>query len=144
MRKATVNELFSFESLYSKWIFSKQQNGILLIVSVLVGIVFFTFAASLLYFRLYADLEREQKQYEMIAKVGLSRKELKKIVTRQLMLMFFLPIILAVIHSSVAFRTLQRLVDFSVLKTSLLVFLVFLSIQSVYYFTVRWRYLQKL
>ncbi len=35
------------------------------------------FAASLLYFRLYADLEREQQQYEMIAKVGLSKKRIK-------------------------------------------------------------------
>ncbi|MGU3443002.1 FtsX-like permease family protein [Bacillus cereus] len=138
------NSHYSFESLYSEWISSKQKNGILLIVSVLVGIVFFTFAASLLYFRLYADLEREQKQYQMIAKVGLSRKELKKIVTRQLILMFFLPIILAVIHSSVAFMALQRLVEFSVIKTSILVFLAFLFIQSAYFFTVRWRYLQKL
>ncbi|PGS77497.1 ABC transporter permease [Bacillus cereus] len=138
------NSHYSFESLYSNWISSKQQNGILLIVSVLVGIVFFTFAASLLYFRLYADLEKEQKQYEMIAKVGLSRKELKRIVTRQLILMFFLPIILAVVHSGVAFVALQRLVDFSVIQTSITVFLVFLSIQSVYFFTVRWRYLQKL
>ncbi|MED0872831.1 ABC transporter permease [Bacillus mobilis] len=139
-----VNPTHSFESLYSEWISSKQKNGVLLIVSVLVGIVFFTFAASLLYFRLYADLEREQKQYEMIAKVGLSRKELKKIVTRQLILMFFLPILLAIIHSGVAFMALQRLVDFSVLKTSIIIFLAFLFIQSVYFFTVRWRYLQKL
>ncbi|MGN4446720.1 FtsX-like permease family protein [Bacillus cereus group sp. MYBK79-1] len=139
-----VNSHHAFESLYSNWISSKQKNGILLIVSILVGIVFFTFAASLLYFRLYADLEREQKQYEMIAKVGLSRKELKKIVTRQLILMFFLPIIFAAIHSGVAFMALQRLVDFSVLKTSVIVFLAFLSIQSVYFFTVRRRYLQKL
>lgn len=135
---------FIFQSLYSQWISSKQENGILLIVSALVGIVFFTFAASLLYFRLYADLEREQQQYEMIAKVGLSRKELKKIVTRQLMLMFFLPITLAVIHSSVAFIALQQLVDFSVLKTSIFIFLAFVAIQSIYFFIIRWRYLQQL
>ncbi|PES74646.1 ABC transporter permease [Bacillus cereus] len=133
-----------FEALYSEWISSKQENGILLIVSVLVGIVFFTFAASLLYFRLYADLEREQQQYEMIAKVGLSRRELKKIVTRQLTLMFFLPLIIAIIHSGVAFIALQQLIDFSVLKMSILIILAFISIQSVYFFTVRWRYLQRL
>ncbi|MFV1452901.1 ABC transporter permease [Bacillus mycoides] len=133
-----------FKALYSEWISSKQENGILLIVSVLVGIVFFTFAASLLYFRLYADLEREQQQYEMIAKVGLSRKELKKIVTRQLILMFFLPIIIAIIHSGVAFIALQQLIDYSVLKISILIILAFISIQSVYFFTVRWRYLQRL
>lgn len=133
-----------FKALYSEWIFSKQENGILLIVSVLVGIVFFTFMTSLLYFRLYADLEREQQQYEMIAKVGLSRRELKKIVTRQLTLMFFLPLIIAIIHSGVAFIALQQLIDFSVLKMSILIILAFISIQSVYFFTVRWRYLQRL
>lgn len=134
----------SFESLYYNWITSKQQSGIFLIVSAFIGIVFFTFATSVLYFRLYADLERDQKQYEMIAKVGLSRKELKKIVTCQLILMFFLPILLAMIHSGVAFMALQSLVDFSVLKSAVLVFLAFLSIQSVYFFTVRRHYLQKL
>lgn len=142
--KDVYNPYYSFHSLYFQWLSSKQENGILLIVSVLVGIVFFTFAASLLYFRLYADLEREQQQYEMIAKVGLSRKELKKIVTRQLMLMFFLPITLAVIHSGVAFMALQQLVEFSVFKTSIFIFLAFVAIQSVYFFTVRWRYLQQL
>lgn len=94
------------------WIEMKQGNGLLLLLSVLVGVVFFTFAASLLYFRLYADLERDERQYQMIAKVGLSRKELRKIVTRQLLLMFFLPILVAVIHSSVAFTALQQIVSF--------------------------------
>ncbi|MBJ8054671.1 ABC transporter permease [Bacillus cereus] len=139
-----VEAHYYFKALYFEWISSKQKNGILLIVSVLVGIVFFTFAASLLYFRLYADLEREQQQYEMIAKVGLSRRELKKIVTRQLTLMFFLPLIIAIIHSGVAFIALQQLIDYSVLKMFILIILAFISIQSVYFFTVRWRYLQRL
>lgn len=46
-------------------------------VSVLVGIVFFTFAASFIYFRLYTDLNRDQQQYKMISKMGLSKRELK-------------------------------------------------------------------
>ncbi|MGE7870789.1 FtsX-like permease family protein [Bacillus paramycoides] len=140
----SVKAHYHFKALYFEWISSKQENGILLIVSVLVGIVFFTFAASLLYFRLYADLEREQQQYEMIAKVGLSKRELKKIVTRQLMLMFFLPLIIAIVHSGVAFIALQQLIDYSVLKISIFIILAFISIQSVYFFTVRWRYLQRL
>ncbi len=48
--------------------------------SVLVGIVFFTFAASFIYFRLYTDLDRDQQQYKMISKMGLSKRELKKVV----------------------------------------------------------------
>ncbi|WP_017688793.1 ABC transporter permease [Paenibacillus sp. PAMC 26794] len=133
---------FETSALVVDWLNSKQTNGIILILSGLIGIVFFTFAASFTYFRLYADLERDEAQYRMIGKMGLSRPELRKIVTRQLLLMFFLPILVAVIHSSVAFVALQQLVDFSVFGYSLRIFLVFASMQILYFALVRWRYLR--
>ena len=115
---------FMFSALVVDWLNSKQTNGIILILSGLIGIVFFTFAASFTYFRLYADLERDEAQYRMIGKMGLSRPELRKIVTQQLLLMFFLPLLIALIHSSVAFVALQQLVDFSVMGYSLRIFCV--------------------
>ncbi|MFS0869421.1 ABC transporter permease [Paenibacillus xylanilyticus] len=133
---------FMVSALVVDWLNSKQTNGIILILSGLIGIVFFTFAASFTYFRLYADLERDEAQYRMIGKMGLSRPELRKIVTRQLLLMFFLPLLIALIHSSVAFVALQQLVDFSVMGYSLRIFLVFASMQIVYFALVRWRYLR--
>lgn len=144
IKKEEKDSKYRFSSLYTESQMFRQFNGMLLIMSVLVGIVFFTFAASLLYFRLYADLERDQQQYEMITKVGLSRKELKQIVTRQLSLMFFLPILVAVIHSCVAFLALQQLLEFSILNISILVFLGFIGIQILYFFIVRRGYLREL
>lgn len=135
---------YHFSALVFEWLSSKQQNGILLIVSVLVGIVFFTFAASFIYFRLYADLDRDERQYQMISKIGLSRSELRRMVTRQLLLMFFLPFVLALIHSGVAFIALQQLLDYSVAPGSITIFVSFLLVQIVYFFMIRWRYLQNL
>ncbi|WP_416296950.1 FtsX-like permease family protein [Paenibacillus illinoisensis] len=133
---------FMFSALVVDWLNSKQTNGIILILSGLIGIVFFTFAASFTYFRLYADLERDEAQYRMIGKMGLSRPELRKVVTQQLLLMFFLPLLIALIHSSVAFVALQQLVDFSVMGYSLRIFFVFASMQILYFALVRWRYLR--
>ncbi|MGE7224661.1 ABC transporter permease [Paenibacillus glucanolyticus] len=135
---------FYLKSLYFDWKNAQQQNGILLMVSGLVGIVFFTFAASFVYFRLYADLARDEQQYRMIAKVGLSKKELGIIITKQLVIMFFLPMLIALIHSGVAFVALQQLVDFSIVGHSLKIFIFFLSIQIMYFFITRWRYLERL
>lgn len=135
---------YNFQALVIDWVQSRQLNGMLLIVSGLVGIVFFTFAASFIYFRLYADLARDEEQYRMISKVGLSRKELGRTVSRQLLLMFFLPMLVAVIHSSVAFLALQQLVDFSVASHTLAIFATFLAIQVLYYWITRWRYLNHL
>ncbi|OXL86388.1 ABC transporter permease [Paenibacillus sp. SSG-1] len=138
------NMNYNFQALVIDWVESRQLNGLLLIVSGLVGIVFFTFAASFIYFRLYADLARDEEQYRMISKVGLSRRELGRTVSRQLLLMFFLPMLVAVIHSSVAFLALQQLVDFSVASHTLAIFATFLAIQVVYYWITRWRYLNHL
>ncbi|MBD8499943.1 ABC transporter permease [Paenibacillus arenosi] len=136
--------MFYFESLVTHWLTSKQENGIVLMVSVLIGIVFFTFAASFLYFRLYTDLDRDRQHYNMIAKVGLSRKEMGRVVTVQFMFMFFLPFLIAVIHSSVAFMALQQLVSYSVLQASILIFISFAAVQFAYFIGIRWRYLRNL
>ncbi|MBE7103660.1 ABC transporter permease [Bacillus cereus] len=142
--KNTREENFVFRALTIELLSAKQTNGLLLMASVLVGIVFFTFAASFIYFRLYTDLDRDQQQYKMISKMGLSKRELKKVVTRQLLLMFFLPIIVAVIHTVVAYTALQQLVDFSILNSSIVILISFICIQVLYFFITRWRYLQKL
>ncbi|MGK8828674.1 ABC transporter permease [Bacillus paranthracis] len=135
---------FQFRALTLDLLSAKQTNGLLLMASVLVGIVFFTFAASFIYFRLYTDLDRDQQQYKMISKMGLGKRELKKVVTRQLLLMFFLPIIIAVIHTVVAYMALQQLLDFSIMNSSIVILISFICIQVLYFFITRWRYLQKL
>ncbi|UNK19300.1 ABC transporter permease [Paenibacillus sp. N3/727] len=135
---------YYLNSLYFDWKSSLQQNGMLLMTSGLIGIVFFTFAASFIYFRLYSDLSRDEQQYRMIAKVGLSRRELSKMVTRQLIIMFFLPMLIAVVHSGVAFVALQQLVDFSILSHTIKIFIFFLTVQIIYFFVTRWRYLDRL
>ena len=80
----------------------------------------------------------------MIAKVGLSKPELKKIVSRQLALLFFLPFVIAITHSAVAFTALQELADFSVLGSSIMVLISFLVLQIIYFYAVRAQYLKKM
>nr|WP_088328022.1 ABC transporter permease [Bacillus cereus] len=144
-----MNPSYKFESLFLQWLEGKQANGLLSIISVLVGIVFFVFAISFLYFRLFTDLDRDKQQYEMLSKVGLTQKELKKIVTQQISILFFVPIVIAIIHSSVAFVALQYLaqrkyIDLSVTGNSILIFTSFICVQIVYFLIIRRNYLRQI
>ena len=134
---------FYFEALTLNLLEAKQKNGLLLMVSILVGIVFFTFAASFIYFRLYTDLDRDQQQYKMISKMGLSKGELKS-CNETVIINVLLPIVVAVIHTVVAYIALQQLVDFSIINSSIVILISFICIQVLYFFITRWRYLQKL
>ncbi|WP_182914173.1 FtsX-like permease family protein [Paenibacillus sp. 1011MAR3C5] len=122
----------------------RQLNGILLIISVLVGVVFFTFAASFIYFRLYADVDRDEKQFGMTSKLGLSPKELGQLVTRQLTVMFFLPFMLGMAHSAIAFINMANLTKTSMLTNGLIIYGVFFGIQLLYFLLIRWRYLNRM
>ncbi|MEH6947586.1 ABC transporter permease [Bacillus sp. JJ634] len=116
----------------------------MLFVALLIGAVFFIAAGSFLYFRLYADLEYDSRQYLTIKKVGLTDQELNKIVTRQLALLFFVPILVAFVHSAFAFTALQSFYKLSIATEMMLVLASFLIAQLVYFFLIRYRYLKNL
>jgi putative ABC transport system permease protein len=116
----------------------------MLFVALLIGAVFFIAAGSFLYFRLYADLEYDRRLYLTIKKVGLTDGELKKIVTHQLVLLFFVPIIVAIIHSGFAFMALQSYFTMSILTEMMIVLSCFFSAQVIYFIFIRHHYLRNL
>ncbi|MGA5674909.1 FtsX-like permease family protein [Bacillus bombysepticus] len=143
------DDYYAFSSLNLKWLELKQQNGLFSITSALVGILFFVFTLSFLYFRLFTDLERDQEQYQMISKLGLSQKELKQIVTKQMMILFFLPIVVAMVHSSFAFLTFHQLgqrvsKEMSVIQSSIVVLVSFTCMQIIYFLIIRSNYIKRI
>jgi len=116
----------------------------MLFVALLIGAVFFIAAGSFLYFRLYADLDYDRRQYLTITKVGLTDRELNKIVTQQLALLFFVPIVVAFVHSGFAFMALQSFYKLSIAKDMIIVLAGFLLAQFIYFFLIRYRYLRNL
>ncbi|WP_377521007.1 hypothetical protein [Priestia megaterium] len=113
----------------------------MLFVALLVGCVFFIAAGSFLYLRLYTDLDYDKRQYSTIAKVGLTEKELNKIITPQLLLLFFIPLAIAFVHSVFAFIALQSMFEFSISKETAVVLLGFGAVQVLYFLLSRFRYL---
>lgn len=120
----------------------RTTYGALLFFALLVGTVFFIAAGSFLYFRLFSDLQYDRRQYAAMAKLGLTDQELAAIVTRQIGLLFFVPIALAIIHSLFAFIAMQSFFNFSVVWETGLILCTFLLVQVVYFFFIRARYLR--
>jgi putative ABC transport system permease protein len=117
-----------------------KQYGLVLFVGLFIGIVFFVSAGSFLYFRLYADLDEDKQKFHSIAKMGLTEKELKKVLTRQTAILFFTPILVALIHGAVALTALSHLFYYDLTKVSIAVLGVFLLIQILYFYIVRFFY----
>ena len=72
--------------------------------------------------------------------MGLTEKELKKVLTRQTAILFFTPILVALIHGAVALTALSHLFFYNLAKVSIAVLGVFLIIQIGYFYIVRFFY----
>lgn len=90
------------------------------------------------------DLDEDKQKFSSIAKMGLTVKELKKVLTRQTTILFFAPIIVALIHGAVALTALSNLFEFNIFKESVMVLGVFLIIQIIYFFIVRFFYTKQI
>jgi len=120
-----------------------QQFGITLFIGLFIGAVFFVASGSFLYFRLYADLPDDRAKFGSIKKLGLTDGELKGIVTKQLAILFFVPILVAFVHGVVALTAMQNMFGRSLMSTSLTVLGAFLGIQLVYFLFIRTRYVKE-
>ncbi|EEM03499.1 ABC transporter, permease [Bacillus pseudomycoides] len=124
--------------------YSKQNNVSGFFIGAFLGVIFFMGAASVLYFRMYNDLTREEQKYITITKIGLTENEMARSATIQLAILFFVPYIVAVIHTIFAIKFLQFIYSFSLLKELLFVLVLFGMIEIIFFFLIRSLYMNKL
>ncbi|EOI03063.1 ABC transporter permease [Enterococcus moraviensis ATCC BAA-383] len=115
----------------------------ILFVGIFIGIVFFVSAGSFLYFRLYSDMEVDVEKFKMIYKMGLAKKELKKMIYQQVGILFFTPIIVSVIHGAVALTAMYHMFNQGMQVAGWQVLGIFVLIQIVYYLIARIFYFKK-
>ncbi|SNZ15287.1 putative ABC transport system permease protein [Terribacillus aidingensis] len=120
-----------------------KAYGPILFIGLFIGIVFFVSAGSFLYFRLFMDIDEEKRKFRSIAKIGLTEPELKKVVTRQIAILFFSPIVVALIHGAVALTALSRLFNYNLTAEAGLVLGCFALIQVIYFLIVRFFYVKQ-
>ncbi len=141
-----VNYFFENPGADYRWF--KSSFALLLFIGVLVAGVFLLAAGSFIYFKLYTGLERDRKQYKLLNRMGMTDKELGKIVNRQLVPQFFLPWVLALLHSAFAFISLQvvwdEFAELSIIFEMSIVLGGFTIAQILYFFLIRWRYVAHL
>ncbi|PYI51335.1 ABC transporter permease [Paenibacillus flagellatus] len=121
-----------------------KDYGAILFVGLFIGVVFFVSAGSFLYFRLYMDVDGDKRKFKTIARMGLSEKELKQVLNRQTAILVFAPIVVALVHGAVALTSLSRLFSYDLTKQSAMVLGVFLAIQILYFFVLRFFYTKQI
>lgn len=130
----TVQDRKSLEDSYGGMV------GGFLFLGVFLGIVFTFAAALIIYYKQISEGYYDKDKFEIMQKVGMSRTEVKKTIRRQVLLVFFIPLIMAGIHVAAAFKMITKLLlVFSMTNVHLFAlctvctFLVFAAIYAAVY-----------
>lgn len=89
----------SFYSLY----------GGLFFIGIFLGLLFIMATVLIIYYKQIAEGYDDKERFEIMQKVGMSREEVRRAIKSQVLMVFFLPLIAAVIHIAFAFNVITRL-----------------------------------
>ncbi|PHB47364.1 ABC transporter permease [Bacillus wiedmannii] len=128
------------DSLYK----TKLNVASFFLIGTFLGVIFFIGAGSVLYFRMYTDLTNEQEKYVTITKIGLTESEMKRSATIQLAILFFVPYIMASIHTMFATKMLQEVLNLSFFAEITVVLMIFGTVEILFFLLIRSFYMQKL
>ena len=96
--------------------------GGLFFLGVLLGIVFLFAAVLIMYYKQISEGYEDQSRFEIMRKVGMTRRDIRKSINSQILTVFFLPLLLAGLHLSFAFPIVRRLLlMFGLTNTPLLI-----------------------
>lgn len=83
--------------------------GGLFFIGIFLGTMFLMVTVMIIFYKQISEGYDDKARYEIMEKVGMSNDEVKKSITSQVRMVFFLPIILAACHLAAAFPLLRRL-----------------------------------
>lgn len=138
------NESAYYSTMYQTWTNTKQKNGTILLISVLLGSVFFTFSCSIIYFKLFGELEKDGKYHRSLHILGVPEKKRKKMVTTEMLIMFFIPFVISALHFIAAMSALRIMIELPVYMYVLQILSIYIFFQLIFFFICRRQYLNTL
>jgi putative ABC transport system permease protein len=118
------------------------DKGINLFVTIFVCLLFVMASGSVIYFKQLTDAVSEISKYETLYKLGISHKDVKKTIGKQLRFMFGAPYVVAVVHSFFALLSLSRMLGQNLFKIGLISCIAFLMLYVLFYLGTKQSYIK--
>ena len=85
--------------------------GGLLSLGILLSVLFLAAAVLIIYYKQISEGYEDQKRFDIMRKVGMTKRDIRKSINSQMLTVFFLPLVTAGIHLSVAFPIIHKILQ---------------------------------
>ncbi|MEK4296433.1 ABC transporter permease [Paenibacillus sp. FSL R5-0914] len=124
---------------------TKQGTAIFSFIGIFIALIFSLSSASFLFFKLHTELNTDKQMYSALSKIGLSTKEMSASATKQISVLFYIPIVIATIQTLVVIRPILKQMNITDVTLPVLITSgTFLAVQTLYFIIARSRYIHSL
>lgn len=117
---------------------------VLTYIGIMLSVIFILAAGSLIYFRLLSNIRGSRPTYTNLYKIGLSIDKIQEVQRKQFTILFFAPLLFAIVNTFFAVNMLSYLLATSIWKQTILISLVLLVIQTLYFYFMNNRFKAKI
>ena len=108
--------------------------GSLFFLGIMLSIVFLLAAVLIIYYKQISEGYEDHARFEIMQKVGMTKKDIRKSINSQMLTVFFMPLIFAGIHLAFAFPFLSKILVLFAMDNVLLTAIVNLICFAVFGF----------
>jgi len=128
----------NFSSAVQDYQNSIEGSGVMLFVGSFLGLVFLVATGSIIFFKMMTEAEDDKDKYSMLYKIGVSKKEMKRTIRHQVGFIFIAPLILGLLHGTVALIAFSNLFQMNLWVPIIIWMSAYVFIYITYYFiTIR-------
>lgn len=109
LKDAGVNGINSIKDRYSSYDDAFQIYGGLIFVGIFVGLIFLLTTVLIIYYKQISEGISDRDKFVIMRKVGMSDHEVKKVIKDQILIVFFVPVVVAVIHIGFSFDMMKKI-----------------------------------
>jgi len=107
--------------------------GGFLFLGLFLGFIFLMATVLIIYYKQISEGYEDKRRFEIMQKVGLSREEVRTAIRSQVLMVFFLPIVVAAIHIAFDFNMVEKLLTLFYLHDTALTALCTLGTLLVFF-----------
>ncbi len=107
--------------------------NLMIIIGTFISIIFFISTGSILYFKLFNEIQKDKQEFLSLKKMGMANDEIQRIVSTQCGIMFLLPFAVGLLHSIFAIISLSNLLQNNLTGYFALIAGIYLLLQLIYF-----------
>lgn len=128
------NDFPRYSFYYTEYRGGLTYSGLVIFIGAFLGLLFLIATGSIIFFKQLSEANDDKGRYEILRKIGVTKKEIKASISKQILIVFILPLIMGIMHSLVASTLLSTMLTVKLTIPIIITVSAYTVIYMIYYF----------